>query len=117
MVDNVVAMPDLSEDEGSPRHRMSEDTARDEMFQAYQAYQVGLDLVRRIRDAEERHADQNDGLPEQSDGAEGEDGRRSEWKRHPMSSCGCRYTMVTQRWNGTMKMVERKVKMEVPAVS
>ena len=40
-----------------------------------------------------------------------------QWKRHPMSSCGCRYIMVTQRWNVTMKMVERKVKMEVPAVS
>ena len=78
MVDNVVAMRDLSEDEGSPRHRMSEDTARDEMFQAYQAYQVGLDLVRRIRDAEARQAEEGNEQPEQSDRAEGEDGRRSE---------------------------------------
>ena len=41
----VVAMTDLSEDEGSPRHGMTGDNAQTEIFQAYQAYQVGLDLI------------------------------------------------------------------------
>ena len=63
MVENVVAMAELSEDESSPRYHMTEDDARTEIFQAYQAYQVGLDLVRRIREAEER-ADQQPEEPQ-----------------------------------------------------
>ena len=65
-------MNDLSEDEGSPRHNMPEETVGQEVFQAYQAYQVGLDLVRCIRDAEERQAEQNDGNAEQGEPADGE---------------------------------------------
>ena len=45
MLDNVVAMTDLSEDEGSPRHGMTGDNAQTEIFRAYQAYQAGLDLI------------------------------------------------------------------------
>ena len=54
MVESIVAMAELSEDESSPRHHMCEEDARTEIFQAYEAYQVGLDLVRRMREAEER---------------------------------------------------------------
>ena len=54
MMDNVVAMTDLTDDENSPRHQMSMDERETEIFQAFQAYQVGLDLVSRIRNAEDR---------------------------------------------------------------
>ena len=57
MMDNVVAMTDLTDDETSPRHQMSMDERETEIFQAFQAYQVGLDLVRRIRNAENRQSE------------------------------------------------------------
>ena len=41
MMDNVVAMTDLTDDETSPRHQMSMDERETEIFQAFQAYQVG----------------------------------------------------------------------------
>ena len=46
MLDNVVVMTDLTDDENSPRHQM-----------AMEACQVGLDLVRRIRDAENQQSE------------------------------------------------------------
>ena len=57
MLDNVVAMTDLTDDENSPRHQMAMDEKETEIFQAFQAYQVGLDLVRRIRDAENQQSE------------------------------------------------------------
>ena len=57
MMDNVVAMTDLTDDETSPRHQMSMDERETEIFQAFQAYQVGLDLARRIRNAENRQSE------------------------------------------------------------
>ena len=52
MMDNVVTITDLTGDDSSPRHQMSMDERETEIFQAFQAYQVGLDLVRRIRNVE-----------------------------------------------------------------
>ena len=46
MLDNVVVMTDLTDDENSPRHQM-----------AMEACQVGLDLVRRIRNAENQQSE------------------------------------------------------------
>ena len=57
MMDNVVAMTDLTDDDSSPRHQMSMDERETEIFQAFQAYQVGLDLVRRIRNAENQQSE------------------------------------------------------------
>ena len=57
MMDNVVAMTDLTDDDSSPRHQMSIHERETEIFQAFQAYQVGLDLVRRIRNAENRQSE------------------------------------------------------------
>ena len=61
MMDNVVAMTDLSDDDHSPRAHLSMDEKQVEIQQAYQAFQVGLDLVRQMRRAEARHSENADG--------------------------------------------------------
>ena len=61
MMDNVVAMTDLSDDDHSPRAHLSMDEKQVEIQQAYQAFQVGLDLVRQMRQAEARHRENADG--------------------------------------------------------
>ena len=52
MLDNVIAMTDLTDDEASPRHHMAQDAKHNEIYQAYQAFQAGLDLVRQMRQRE-----------------------------------------------------------------
>ena len=60
MMDIIVAMTGLSEDEGSPRHGMFLDIKQNEIQQAHQAFQVGLDLMRRMREAERRQSENPD---------------------------------------------------------
>ena len=116
MMDNVVAMTDLSEDEYSPRHGLSMDIKQNEIQQAYHAFQVGLDLMRCMREAERRQDENPDGETnneetsnEQMDqnsssGSEGVPERLgdiyiSHWRRHLIQICGWKFTMeVMTRW-------------------
>ena len=108
-MDNVVAMTDLSDDDHSPRAHLSMDEKQVEIQQAYQAFQVGLDLVRQMRQAEARHSENADGETnneeannEQMDqgsssGSEGLPVRLR--KRHLIQTCGWKSIMeVTMKW-------------------
>ena len=60
MVGDVVAMSNLSEEEALPRQGMSESAVKDEMVQAFQAFQVGANLVGDLREAAAASATDHD---------------------------------------------------------
>lgn len=60
MVGDVVAMSNLSEEEALPRQGMSESAVKDEMVQAFQAFQVGANLAGHLREAAAASATDND---------------------------------------------------------
>ena len=112
MLDNVVAMTDLSEDEGSPRHGMTGDNAQTEIFQAYQAYQVGLDLIQvKLQRVQEENSSGSENLPDQLDATS-----TFHWGRRQIQNFGWRSTMeeVRMQWMTTktvreMQAVEKVV--------
>eukprot|EP00435_Cladocopium_sp_Y103_P014576 s4405_g3.t1 len=55
--DSMVAMSDLSDDELSPTYRASEETVRTHIAQAFQAYQVGMQMFGHLRRPARRDAE------------------------------------------------------------
>ena len=74
MRDNLVAMSDLSDDEGSPTHGKTEDVVKDEIPQAFQAYQVGQHLVDQmnVEIANEEELNVGEGMGSDSDSSDPE---------------------------------------------
>ena len=74
MRDNLVAMSDLSDDEGSPTHGKTEDVVKGEIGQAFQAYQVGQHLVDQmnVEIANEEERNVGEGMGSDSDSSDSE---------------------------------------------
>lgn len=111
MLDNVVAMTDLSEDEGSPRHGMTGDNAQTEIFQAYQAYQVGLDLIQvKLQRVQEENSSGSENLPDQLGATS-----TFHWGRRQIQNFGWRSTMeeVRMQWMTTKTVREMQAVEEV----
>eukprot|EP00435_Cladocopium_sp_Y103_P013694 s705_g3.t1 len=59
MKDSMLALSDLSDDETSPTHGASEDSVRTSIAQAYQAYQIGMNMFGHLRRPAQGSDDEN----------------------------------------------------------
>eukprot|EP00435_Cladocopium_sp_Y103_P017049 s2646_g4.t1 len=65
MKDSLLALSDLSDDETSPTHGASEESVRTSFAQAYQAYQIGMNMFGHLRRPAQGSDDENVENPEE----------------------------------------------------